>query len=167
MNERMKEDAMINDGASSSQVGSHVKERSQLKRKSTLGSPGSFRDTSKPKEGNYVMNLSLISKSRNEKTTRMIMEERREMEQSTNKNPEKNLHPNGVRSMILQPVNNIDHSLFLEARVRNLGESIETFNTQIHQENNSLESLKVRRRRVKTMIMSMLTRLLRYPNEAL
>ena len=113
------------------------------------------------------MNLSLISKSRNEKTTRMIMEERKELEESVSKQPDRHMHPNGVKSMILQASNSIDHSLFLEARVRNLNEAVEAINTQIHQENNSLESLKVRRRRVKTLVMSMLTRLLRYPLESL
>lgn len=168
INDRMKEEIQLNDGASSSNVGSNARETSHSKRKSNNGSPiGSLRDTSKPKDGPYMMNLSLISKSRNERTTRMIMEERKELEESVTKHQERHMHPNGVKSMVLQPTNSIDHSLFLEARVRNLNEAVEAVNTQIHQENNSLESLKVRRRKVKTLVMSMLTKLLRHPLESL
>ena len=140
-----------------------MKERSISNQKSFNISPINSPPTKKEA---HFMNLSLIGKSRAEKTTKMIIEERKEMEESQGKEPYKN-PPTGVKSMVLQPINSIDHSLFLEARIRNLNESIEDLNTQIQQEKNGMDSIKVRRRRVKNLIMSMLTRLLRYPVEAL
>lgn len=163
----MKEEALLNDGGSTSHVGSQTKEISHPKRRSVLASPGgSMRDFNKPKDGPYVMNLSLIGKTRQEKAARAIAEENKELEESV-KPRDRSFHPSGVKSMVLQPTNSIDHSLFLEARVRNLNEALEALGTQIQQENNALESLKVRRRRVKALIMSMLTKLLRHPVESL
>ena len=161
----MKEDALGNEGGgSSSNVGSSPKEISFNKKKSlTIPSSGN----SPTKDSPPTMNLSLISKSRPEKTTKMIIEERKELEESVNKDNEKKSPRLGKKTFELQPVHSIDHTLFLEARVRNLNESVDELNTQIQQEDNSMSSLKVRRRRVKNLIVSMLTRLLRYPIEAL
>lgn len=111
------------------------------------------------------MNLNLISMSRNQRTTMKLVEN---LEGETvNANQDNEKQDGNILSLAKTIGANIDHTMFLEAQVRNLNEPLEDLNTQIQQESNAVNSLKVRRSRVKRLIISMLTKLLKYPVHAL
>lgn len=106
----------------------------------------------------------MIGKTRNQKLTEKVNENSGKDGSPSSRNEDAEL----IKiKHARQNINNIDHTLFLEAQLRNLKEPFEDVITQIEQENNAVNSLKLRRNRVKRLILSMLKKLLKYPVEAL
>lgn len=164
INEIMKEKVQTLGKVSGSKLGYIHRDprRHRFPRKSTFGlrstvQPGTSLTLPPPP----VMNLSMISMSRNEKNAKIIMEEGKDLEESiardSDESPPSSANHHASNSQIA----------FLGARIKNLNEKINEVDILINQEKNSIDSAKVRKRRVKNLIMAMLTKLLRHPVEAL
>lgn len=112
----------------------------------------------------YAMNLNMISRARNQKTTIKLAEA---SDKDITRGAGSDRNNLQKISKVGQNSTSIDHTIFLEAQVKNLREPLADVTTQIEQETIAVDSLKLRRNRVKRLVLSMLKTLARYPIDAL